>query len=84
MLNVQEFVQSECLVSSSGKVLQELSDDEMVAIYETEKGERFNLKKYLNDLRRGKKSDKEVVILKKEQWDTISHMITRNFVVTKK
>ena len=84
MLKVQEFVQSECLVSSSGKVLQELSDDEMVAIYETEKGERFNLKKYLNDLRRGKKSDKEVVILKKEQWDTISHMITRNFVVTKK
>lgn len=84
MLNVQEFVQPECLVSSSGEVLEVISNDEMVAIYETEKGERFNLKKYLNDLRRGKKSDKEVVILKKEQWDTISHMITRNFVVTKK
>ena len=81
---VQEFETSEVLRSSDGNIIREDEATEYVAIYEEADTENFNLKYYLNEIRKGNKVDKEVVIIPKKDWESVSSMIMRNYTVKPK
>ena len=81
---VQEFETSEVLRSSSGNIIREDEAVEYVAIYEEANTENFNLRHYLNEIRKGNKVDKDVIIIPKKDWESIISMIMRNYTVKPK
>ena len=81
---VQEFETTEVLRNSDGDIIREDKSTEYVAIYEEADNENFNLKKYLGEVNRGNKVDKEVVIIPKKDWESVNSMIMRNYDVKPK
>ena len=80
----QEFEMSEVLKNSNNDILKEYTAGEFVAIYEEADNENFNLEKYLTETLDRKKTNKEVVIITKKDWDAIKAMMLRNYHIKKR
>lgn len=80
----QEFEMSEVLKNSNNDILKEYTAGEFVAIYEEADNENFNLEKYLTETLDRKKTNKEVVIITKRDWDAIKAMMLRNYDIKEK
>ena len=81
---IQEFEMSEALRNSDGNIIRECEPNEFVAIYEETDNEHFSLEQYLNAMRNGHSTNKEVVILPKKDWNAIQAMIIRNYDIKPK
>lgn len=80
----QEFEMSEVLKNSNNDILKEYTAGEFVAIYEEADNENFNLEQYLTETLDRKKTNKEVVIITKKDWNAIKAMMLRNYHIKKK
>ena len=80
----QEFEMSEVLKNSNNDILKEYTTGEFVAIYEEANNENFNLEQYLTETSDRKKTNKEVVIITKKDWNAIKAMMLRNYDIKKK
>ena len=80
----QEFEMSEVLKNSNNDILKEYTTGEFVAIYEEADNENFNLEQYLTETLDRKKTNKEVVIITKKDWNAIKAMMLRNYDIKKR
>lgn len=80
----QEFEMSEVLKNSNNDILKEYTAGEFVAIYEEVNNENFNLEQYLTETSDRKKTDKEVVIITKKDWNAIKAMMLRNYDIKRR
>ena len=80
----QEFEMSEVLKNSNNDILKEYTTGEFVAIYAEADNENFNLEKYLTETSDKERTNKEVVIITKKDWNAIKAMMLRNYHIKKK
>jgi hypothetical protein len=80
----QEFEMSEVLKNSNNDILKEYTTGEFVAIYEEADNENFNLEQYLTETSDKERTNKEVVIITKKDWNAIKAMMLRNYDIKKK
>lgn len=72
------------ITHSNNDILKEYTTGEFVAIYEEADNENFNLEQYLTETPDKKKTNKEVVIITKKDWNAIKAMMLRNYDIKKK